>query len=272
MIRLLLITIVCSTFAMGTSSMNGISVKGYFNLDDNIDTLRCSEEEKETICKIVDGNVSFKITENNNCSEISIKNCEDKGCIQEICSIWGYEDTLFYRYDTQRNDFYLTKKNHEKLPMDGPDDKGYSKVYHYESLLWNIDKTSFKIGNIKALHTLESFLADLYKMKAYGEIKIVAQDIYNVNIRVSKSNLSSCNNIAYYFQKAGANHEAIYLLEKILKKDPNRTVAYYNIGDAYWEVGDRKKAKQAYITYIKQMKAKGKEKRIPRTLLKRVQE
>ena len=270
MIRFLLITIVCTTLAMGTSSMNGISVKGYFDLDDNIDTIRCSEDGKETICKIVDSNIGFKITENNNCSEISIKSCDDKGCLQMMCSIWGYEDTLFYMYDQQRNDFYLTKKIHEKLPMDGPDDKGYSKVYHYESLLWNIDKTSFKIGKIKALRTLDSFLADLYKSKAYSKIKIVAQDIYNVNIRVSKSNLSSYNNIAYYFQKAGANQEAIFLLEKILKKYPNRTVAYYNLGDAYWAIDKKEKAKQAYKTYIKQMTAKGKEKKIPKTVLQRV--
>ncbi len=88
----------------------------------------------------------------------------------------------------------------------------------------------------------------------------------------SKQQVSAYNNMAYFLQLYGANKEAIYLLEKILQKYPNRTVAYYNIGDAYWAVGDKEKAKQAYRTYIKQMKAKGKEKRIPKIVLQRAKE
>ena len=86
----------------------------------------------------------------------------------------------------------------------------------------------------------------------------------------SKQQVSEYNNMAYFLQKYGADKEAIYLLEKILKKYPKRTVAYYNVGDAYWAIGDKEKAKKAYKTYIKQMKAKGKESRIPKTVLQRV--
>jgi len=78
------------------------------------------------------------------------------------------------------------------------------------------------------------------------------------------------NNMAYYLQKAGSNKEAVYLLEKILKKYPNRTVAYYNLGDAYWALGQKKKAKEAYTTYTEQMCNAGKQKRIPKVVRKRV--
>ena len=88
---------------------------------------------------------------------------------------------------------------------------------------------------------------------------------------IDKTNLVQYNNFAYYLEQSGHNLEAIYLLEKILQKYPNRTVAYYNLGDAYWAIGDKEKAKQAYKTYIKQMKAKGKEKRIPKIVLQRVE-
>ena len=83
-------------------------------------------------------------------------------------------------------------------------------------------------------------------------------------------NLTTYNNIAYYLQKAGANEEAVYLLEKIIKKFPNRTVAYYNLGDSYWELGEKKKAINAYTTYIEQMCHKGLQKKIPKVVLERV--
>jgi tetratricopeptide (TPR) repeat protein len=86
-------------------------------------------------------------------------------------------------------------------------------------------------------------------------------------IEVSKITLVNYNNIAYYLGKSGANKESAYILEKILEKFPNRTVAYYNLGDAYWGLGDKAKAKQAYKTYIKQMKESGKKKKIPNKVL-----
>lgn len=92
---------------------------------------------------------------------------------------------------------------------------------------------------------------------------------FTININIK--NFTTYNNIAYYLQKSGANKEAIYLLERILEKYPNRTVVYYNLGDAYWGLGKKKKAKQAYQTYIKQMKEKGKEKKIPKIVIQRVQ-
>ena len=269
MIRFFFILIMYPLSLMATLSLNGISVQGYFNFDDKKDSLLCTQDGKDTVCKIVDSNISFRIVENNGCSELSIESCKDRGCIKVLCSNWGEMRTLFYIYDKEKNNFYLTKKIYEKLPMNGPNDVGYSKEYRYDSFLWSIDKKSFKVGNIKSLHKLDRLLSDLYKSKKYDKIKIVAQDIPNVNIKLSKKTLPTYNNIAYYLQKAGANKEAIYLLEKILQKYPNRTVAYYNIADAYWAIGEKEKAKEAYRTYIKQMKAKGKEKRIPKTVLKR---
>jgi tetratricopeptide (TPR) repeat protein len=87
---------------------------------------------------------------------------------------------------------------------------------------------------------------------------------------LTTKSLPPYNNIAYYLQKAGSNKEAIYLLEKILKKYPKRTVAHYNLADAYWELGEKKKAIVSYTTYIEQMCNAGKEKRIPQVVRDRV--
>ena len=112
------------------------------------------------------------------------------------------------------------------------------------------------------------------KLKSNKRIKHSSFDIETLkvildDIKIKKSTLETYNNIAYYLQKANANEEAIYLLEKILKKYPNRTVAHYNLADAYWAMGDKKKAIASYKTYIEQMKAKGKAKRIPKIVKER---
>ena len=62
----------------------------------------------------------------------------------------------------------------------------------------------------------------------------------------------------------------ILKLKKILKKYPNRTVAHYNLADAYWALGEKKKAIASYTTYIEQMCNAGKEKRIPQVVRDRV--
>ena len=60
-------------------------------------------------------------------------------------------------------------------------------------------------------------------------------------------------------------------LEKIIKKFPNRTVAYYNLGDAYWALGEKEKAINAYTIYVEQMCHKGLQKKIPKVVLKRIE-
>ena len=83
-------------------------------------------------------------------------------------------------------------------------------------------------------------------------------------------NLAKLNNIAYYLQKNGQNIEAVIMLEFIVRKFPNRTVAYYNLGDAYWALGQKKIAKKMYKIYVKQMKSRGKGKKIPKVVKERV--
>ena len=75
------------------------------------------------------------------------------------------------------------------------------------------------------------------------------------------------NDIAFFFEQTGYYKEAIYLLERIIEKYPNRTVAYINLGDAYFKDNKEEKAIKSYKIYVKQMKEKNKEKRIPKRVL-----
>lgn len=80
------------------------------------------------------------------------------------------------------------------------------------------------------------------------------------------------NNSAYYLEQKGFYQSAIYLLTKIIEESPNRTVAYINLGDAYWGLKVTDQAKQAYQKHIELMKANGKENKIPKRILDRIKD
>lgn len=77
------------------------------------------------------------------------------------------------------------------------------------------------------------------------------------------------NDIAYFWQQAGFNDEAIWLLVKVLENNPKRTVAYLNIADAYWAKEEKAKATESYRAYIGLMNAGGKKQKVPRRALER---
>ncbi len=91
-------------------------------------------------------------------------------------------------------------------------------------------------------------------------------------VEMNTDNLSQYNDIAYYLEQSGLYEEAIYLLEKITNQHPDRTIAYINLGDAYWGLGNKGKAQQAYRTYVKQMKTNAIGAKIPEQVLERITE
>ena len=83
-------------------------------------------------------------------------------------------------------------------------------------------------------------------------------------------NIIQYNDIAYYLEQSGLYKESIYLLKEILKKDPNRVVAWLNLADAQWGNGEKKDAKSSYQKYISLMKYQKKDlKKIPQRVYDR---
>ena len=152
-----------------------------------------------------------------------IKTC-GKGCIKllDIRGKYEFGDILKYKYNKIYDDWftksdcnnsklcYLTNLNNVKIPSD---------------TLFELEKKLSLNYNIIAVNITFKYLNYYLKKQP-----------------IIQKTLTQYNNIAYYLQKAGANNEAIYLLEKILNKYPNRTVAHYNIADAYWDIDNKQKA------------------------------
>jgi len=203
-----------------------------------------------------------------------------------------------YCYDRQISDqhfypiFYIYNMQGEKL-----EDFTFDSIENYQPLRGKIQKNNivFDIsdislpeknitikGNIQCIvpgkdffdsrfedfkchvQNLKTMMESLKGKKRIDKVQYFDLTLIHNTVKehpLSSKTLTTYNNIAYYLQKAGANKEAIYLLEKIITKFPNRTVAYYNLGDAYWELGEKEKAIKAYTTYIEQMCHKGLQKK-----------
>jgi hypothetical protein len=81
---------------------------------------------------------------------------------------------------------------------------------------------------------------------------------------LSRENESKYNDLGFFYSKInGALRTAGYLLWQVIKADTARTVAYLNLGDAYWDIKNEAMAGENYKIYIDKMKAMKKEKQIP---------
>ncbi|PKQ61187.1 hypothetical protein BZG01_19760 [Labilibaculum manganireducens] len=87
---------------------------------------------------------------------------------------------------------------------------------------------------------------------------------------ILNSNVVKYNDLAFDLARGKAFEQSSFLLERIIAKFPNRTVAYINLGDAYWGLKEKDNAKQAYQKYIELMKASSKESKIPERVFERV--
>lgn len=90
------------------------------------------------------------------------------------------------------------------------------------------------------------------------------------NSPITVRNVTSYNNLAFALEQLVKYNESIYLLQKVLKKFPNRTVAYINLGDAYWGLKQTENARKAYQKYVELMKSSAKEAKIPKRVLERI--
>jgi len=184
-------------------------------------------------------------------------------------------DNLLYIYDTRLNLINYDKSN-------------YKFSLHFESGSKHVEEHRFSLQNLETFvcYHVERELSPKSVEKAFATNKIYSQHSlkkgyseYSIGkikamfeaYPLSKRNVTQYNNIAYYFEKHKAFEQSTFVLEKILDQYPTRTVAYINLGDAYWGLDKRIKAKAAYQKYVELMKANEREHKIPQKVLERVE-
>ncbi len=85
-----------------------------------------------------------------------------------------------------------------------------------------------------------------YKEKQYAE----AEAQFTEALKLRPDFALAANNLGFVYYRQQKYAEAARWFENTLKLDPSRAVAYLNLGDAHMQGGDRKKAAEAYRTYL----------------------
>jgi tetratricopeptide (TPR) repeat protein len=84
----------------------------------------------------------------------------------------------------------------------------------------------------------------------------------------TSSYIPAVNNYAYYLRQEGKYKESIPIFEKIISTEPARIVTNLDLADAFWEIGEKEKARPFYAKYSMAMK-KAKFKTVPPRVLER---
>ncbi len=135
-----------------------------------------------------------------------------------------------------------------------------SKKYFQElSKAYKTSLVHFKRKDIdRSISVLEKYFND------YEYTRIFFNDnLYNLYLNIM-------NDYAFFLEQAKKYRESIEILNFVIKTTPKRIVAFINLGDAYYGIGDTDNAKNSYQTYIDLMKKNGKQKRIPKRVYDRV--
>jgi len=171
------------------------------------------------------------------------------------------------KYDFIYSNKGLRLVNKEVLKY-GKDGISLTKVYFKKYMM---ESKSFD-----DLQSLASTLQDDFNENPLGFLydnqqKLFGKEIYNLtsenffinypNVKqpnLEIINVELANNLAFDLQNENVSFSSKLILEKIIEKYPNRVVAWLNLGDVYWSLGNKTKAKEAYQTYISLMKYQNK--------------
>ncbi|MBF4505745.1 tetratricopeptide repeat protein [Flavobacterium sp. JLP] len=174
---------------------------------------------------------------------------------------------------TYKNDaIYLTSKEILKYGKEGSlSNKVYLKNYKLTDQLYSDLEDIGSSLNDSFFRNKSSAFTNLYD-NFYKKIGIlnftvtnddkfiktpVNEAKYIKHIKIIDAN--KLNDVAYYLEQSGAYKESIFFLNKIIDDNPQRVVAWLNLGDAQWENCKIKDAKKSYLKYIELMKSQKKD-------------
>ncbi|PKQ61438.1 hypothetical protein BZG02_15915 [Labilibaculum filiforme] len=267
------------------------SIYGDINNDGVIDTLIKNAEYNRTFrVKIQENNgillnKSFTYREPGNLSDLII----DKGWVIITQKYSGTgslsEVNYYYKWIEEKADWFYMGS----LDLYSIDYEEQEECSNFVPLATNINNTS-NLDNTRSISIFDSVSYNNMKNKFCQSYTILKSEherkdivkrynlgIYDVfdylnYIEINVESVQKYNDIAFFLIEAGSCQQAIYILENVVSKFPQRTVAYLNLGDAYSSHGDYEEAKQAYQKYIELMKALGKECKIPQRVFDRIKE
>lgn len=253
--KIISLCILLNTFLFSDISIGTLKIT--YKITNNIDYVYIENSNKESIIK-----------QNNLWSNavigLRLLSANEKIIQIEMYYIGNKELGYIYTFNKIDNNFKLN--NIEMYQLDGNITCKMSKQI--------VDLDTFKLIETNDCYSTKKISIDLnelfYILKNYKTKNIISKDnivLLLYKFPLENKTLQKYNDIAYYLQQANANEEAIFLLEKIIEKYPNRIVAYLNLADSYIGINNKEEAKENYEKYVKLMKQNNKDEKIPKRVL-----
>lgn len=195
-----------------------------------------------------------------------------------------YINQYTFRWNDEKKDWFLEKSSYW-IDESKEDNKSYPKKFEVKrySCCISLDKldearskqlnqSDYEDDIQKDLDYIDTKIKenkfnDLFSLD-YKNPKIFPVDFsYELSLILSQKNVERINNIAFFSVKYRQPIPAIIILRDIVNKFPDRVVAYLNLADAYYAVGDNVNAKKSYVKYASMMRDIGKENRIPKRVI-----
>ncbi len=266
----IVLTLFCFLFSTNlfcqAENTNKIEIIDFIDNDDIKDTLVQLDSTIEITTKR--RKYKFKI-EINEVFGTSI-GINKKGSIYTITSGTGMgrvENYNLFDYDENVSNWVYTKSIEIFYNFDYGIEPLYFEYTYNDSPFVSImgEEIEYNLEKPKA----QTITAILDKVKKNKNVELEILE-YIYNYAINPQNLIIYNDIAYYLKESAIG---LLILEDIIKKFPNRIVAYLNLADNYYSLGNELKAKKNYLIYIKLMKEQNKDlTRIPDYVYERLKE
>ena len=189
----------------------------------------------------------------------------------------------FYKTDTSRFRWLVIHKN-EVIPADGDNFQSYISNFVFlneknDTILLGKNGSKYISQNIaydgsRILVLFEdgAIVGEISGVSANTGTETFLDSLYTIGFSSLSEikNVAKWNDIGYYLEQGHFYRMAVELLEKVTEKVPGRVVAWLNLADAYWGLGNEVKSQICYQTYLKLMESQHKDlKRIPKRVYDR---
>ncbi|MFN7134305.1 MAG: tetratricopeptide repeat protein [Myxococcales bacterium] len=74
---------------------------------------------------------------------------------------------------------------------------------------------------------------------------------------IAADSVEGLNNLGFLYERQGRHEEAERALLQTIARQPGRAVAYLNLAELYWKLGDRALARPVYAEYVARMEKQG---------------
>ena len=108
----------------------------------------------------------------------------------------------------------------------------------------------FKKSNPDKSLMIIEYLENAERMQEAGNLSNAAE-IYLYILQIDSTSIEAINNLANIYSKKLDYDKAIPLYKKAIKLNPSFALSYYNLGTAFYALGDSLKARKAFFKFLR---------------------